>query len=217
MDGTAPAGGEHPEALKALRRGWCLGGKSFHRQMLLRLESKLGEHHARQLHLASAEAKAETILTEELKRRGWEEEDLAAKSKGDPDKLEIAARLRRETTLSSRATARRVGLCTSRAATSGCTSICAKAQSPAQVKLSSEYEKASQQNAPYYGLTPLKLKDRFEMLGAKSVGAEVQFLDVGTKFWKSSRTEPAKWKQAVQSGKEPDFGGGFKTHFKRLK
>ena len=38
-----------PEALKALRRGWCLGGESFRRELLLRMEGKLGEHHAGEL------------------------------------------------------------------------------------------------------------------------------------------------------------------------
>jgi REP element-mobilizing transposase RayT len=105
-----------PEPLKALRRGWCLGGESFRKRMLLRLEGKLGEHHAGELHLASAEAKAERIIGEELKRRGWKEAELLKRQRGDPEKLEIAARLRRETTLSIKAIARRVGLGTSKAA-----------------------------------------------------------------------------------------------------
>ena len=46
------------------------------------------------------EAKAERIVAAELRRRGWKEGDLAERRKNDPDKLEIAARLRRETTLS---------------------------------------------------------------------------------------------------------------------
>jgi len=39
-----------PEALKVLRRGWCLGSQSFRREMLLRMEGKLGDHHAGELH-----------------------------------------------------------------------------------------------------------------------------------------------------------------------
>jgi len=46
-----------PEALKVLRRGWCLGSESFRREMLPRMEGKLGDHHAGELHRASAETK----------------------------------------------------------------------------------------------------------------------------------------------------------------
>jgi hypothetical protein len=105
-----------PQAVKALRRGWCLGGESFRREMLLRMEGKLGEHHAGELHLATAESKAERIIAEELKQRRWREGDLLTRRKSDPEKLEIAARLRRETTLSLKAIAARVPLSTSKAA-----------------------------------------------------------------------------------------------------
>lgn len=105
-----------PDALKALRRGWCLGGEGFRRQMLAHMEGNLGEHHSGELHRASAEAKADRIMGEELKRNGWAEADLAARRKNDPVKLEIAARLRRETTLPLKAIAQRVKLGTSKAA-----------------------------------------------------------------------------------------------------
>jgi hypothetical protein len=105
-----------PEALKALRRGWCLGSESFRHQMLLAMEGKLGEHHAGELHRASAEAKAERIIGEELRRQGWQEADLVSRRKSDSVKLEIAARLRRETTLSIKAIAVLVHLGSSKAA-----------------------------------------------------------------------------------------------------
>ena len=84
--------------------------------MLARREGNLGEHHSGELHRASADAKAERIIAEELKRYGWMEADLAARRKTDPLKLEIAARLRRETTLPLKAIAHRVKLGTSKAA-----------------------------------------------------------------------------------------------------
>jgi REP element-mobilizing transposase RayT len=105
-----------PEALKTLRRGWCLGSEGFRRQMLLAMEGRLGEHHAGELHRASAEAKAERIIGEELGRRGWQEADLVSRPKSDLVKLEIAARLRRETTLSIKAIAARMHLGSSKAA-----------------------------------------------------------------------------------------------------
>ena len=105
-----------PEALKALRRGWCLGSQSFRREMLLRMEGRLGDHHSGELHRASAEAKAERIMAQELQRQGWQEADLLVRPKNDAVKLEIAARLRRETTLSTKAIAGRVHLGSSKAA-----------------------------------------------------------------------------------------------------
>jgi hypothetical protein len=105
-----------PEAQKALRRGWCLGSSGFKREMLLRMASGLGEHHSGELRRGSAEAKAEGILAEELKRLGWKEAELKSRRKNDPDKLEIAARLRRETTLTIKAIAARVSLGSSKSA-----------------------------------------------------------------------------------------------------
>ena len=58
----------------------------------------------------TAEAKAERILAEELRRLGWNATELASRRKSDPDKRAIAARLRKETTLSIQAIAARVQL-----------------------------------------------------------------------------------------------------------
>jgi len=104
------------EALKLLRRGWCLGGAAFKGQMLETMEGKLGEHHSGQLRRETAEVKAERIVAEELRRLGWREPELSARRKSDPGKLALAARLRRETTLSLRAIAARVHLGTSKSA-----------------------------------------------------------------------------------------------------
>ena len=104
------------EALKGLRRGWCLGGKEFRKAMLEKMEGKLGENHAGELRRESAEAKGERIVREELKRLGWKESELAARRKSDPAKLAIAARLRRETTLTIKRIAQRAQLGTARSA-----------------------------------------------------------------------------------------------------
>jgi hypothetical protein len=80
------------------------------------MERKLGDHHSGELHRASAEAKAEGIVAEELQRQGWQEVDLLVRPKNDAVKLEIAARLRRETTLSTKTIAARVHVGSSKAA-----------------------------------------------------------------------------------------------------
>jgi hypothetical protein len=80
------------------------------------MEGKLGDHHSGELHRASAEAKAERIIAQELQRQGWQEADLFVRPKNDAVKLEIAARLRRETTLPTKAIAARMHLGSSKAA-----------------------------------------------------------------------------------------------------
>jgi len=104
------------EALKALRRGWCLGSETFRKEKLEQMEEDLGEHHAGELRRESAQAKAERLVAEELKRRRWTEKDLAERRKSDPEKLALAARLRRETTLSLKAVAALAHLGTPKAA-----------------------------------------------------------------------------------------------------
>ncbi len=93
---------------KAIERGWCLGPAEFKAWLLEQIEGKLGEHHSGQMRQESAEAKAERIIGQELRRRKWSERDLAERRKGDPAKLELAARLRRETTLTIRQLAQRL-------------------------------------------------------------------------------------------------------------
>jgi hypothetical protein len=93
-----------------------LGSEEFREQMLEQIDGKIGEHHSGNLRLETAEAKAERIVTEELRRLNWKESDLVSRRKSDPGKLEIAARLRRETTLTIKAIANRTHLGTSKSA-----------------------------------------------------------------------------------------------------
>ena len=55
-------------------------------------------------------------MLQRQERQGWQPTDLLARSRSDPIKLELAARLRRETTLSTKAIAARVHLANSKAA-----------------------------------------------------------------------------------------------------
>lgn len=82
-----------------LRRGWCVGSAAFRKEMLERMDGERGEHRAGELRRESAAVRAERIIAEELRRHGWTEEDLGVRPKGDLVKMAMAARLRRETTL----------------------------------------------------------------------------------------------------------------------
>ena len=105
-----------PAALREFRRGWCLGSKEFRQQMLERMDGKLGENHSGALRRENAQAKADRIISEELRKLGWKRRELKARPKSDPDKLAIAARVRRETTLTIKDIAARVHLGTSKSA-----------------------------------------------------------------------------------------------------
>jgi hypothetical protein len=85
--------------IRPARVPWCFGSEEFRAELVRRIEGGLGEHHSGALHLESSRARAEPIVAGELARFGWTELDLAARRKNAPEKLAIAARLRKETTL----------------------------------------------------------------------------------------------------------------------
>src|SRR5258708_6625381 len=80
------------------------------------MDGQVGEHHFGQLRLETAQARAERIIAEELGRLGWQETDLASRRKHDPGKLQIATRLRKETTLTVKQIAGRLHLGTPKSA-----------------------------------------------------------------------------------------------------
>jgi hypothetical protein len=83
---------------------------------MLEVEGQVGQHHFGQLRLETAQAKAERIIGEELVRLGWQPAELASRRKHAPAKLDVAARLRRETALSVKQIATRLQLGTPKSA-----------------------------------------------------------------------------------------------------
>jgi putative transposase len=104
------------KTLEAIRQDWCFGSEEFRAELVQRMEGKLAEHHSGALHLESSRVRGQRIVAEELSRLGWTEVDLAAQRKNAPEKLVIAARLRKETTLTVKEIAARVSLGTSKSA-----------------------------------------------------------------------------------------------------
>jgi len=84
---------------KVIRRGWCFGGAAFRKELLAQMSERMGEHHGGREKKETAVEKAERIAVEELKRRRWHEAELQARRKGDAQKVQIARRLRTETTV----------------------------------------------------------------------------------------------------------------------
>ena len=90
---------EEPRKLKAVRRGWCLGDEAFRQELLQQMSTRMSRHHGGDERQETAEAQAARIIAEELRRRKWEGSELERRRKGDREKLKIARRLRRETTM----------------------------------------------------------------------------------------------------------------------
>jgi REP element-mobilizing transposase RayT len=79
--------------------GWCLGSEQFRQELLAQVSELASPRHAGEEIRESAFAKAERVAQEELTALGWTAQDLQGRRKGDAHKVRIAARLRRETTM----------------------------------------------------------------------------------------------------------------------
>jgi hypothetical protein len=79
--------------------GWYLGSEEFRRELLAQVGELAMPTHTGEEVRQSAQAKAERIIQEELGALDWTGVDLAGRPKGHAQKVRIAARLRRETTM----------------------------------------------------------------------------------------------------------------------
>ncbi len=95
---------------KLIRRGWFLGEKSLKKELLAQMKEQMGAEHYGMERQETAEAQAEEIITKELRRCRWREEDLGWRSKGDAVKVALAARLRGETVMTVKWIAQRLGM-----------------------------------------------------------------------------------------------------------
>ena len=108
---------EDEEAAAQIRRGWCLGSPQYRQDLLDRFGEVCGENQTNEIRLESGRARAERIITQELASLGWNETELKSRRKNDPAKLALAARLRKETTLTTKEIAARLSLGTPKSAT----------------------------------------------------------------------------------------------------
>ena len=92
-------GAEEGEEFTPIRRGWCLGEETFREELLTQMSERMGAEHYGEERAETADALAELIIAEELKRGRWQEADLKTRPKGDSVKVALAARLRAETTM----------------------------------------------------------------------------------------------------------------------
>lgn len=107
------ADGVEPEAFKDIRRGWCFGETEFRSRRLGELAVKAGPGHAGPEIAAAAELRAETLVSHALAQWNWTADELQSLPKGHPRKLELAMRLRAETSMTLRWIADRLRMGTS--------------------------------------------------------------------------------------------------------
>jgi len=87
------------EEFRRMERGWCVGDKAFQLELLEQVSEAPGASHYGEAVHEAVEARAERWVKDKLKAMGWKEKELAARRKGDPDKIRLAAELRAQTTM----------------------------------------------------------------------------------------------------------------------
>jgi putative transposase len=88
---------EDGDEFKLIRRGWCLGGETFRRELLASAHTRATESHPAETRREATGEKARRLLHEELDKLGWTGAELAQRAKGDARKIRMAERLRAET------------------------------------------------------------------------------------------------------------------------
>lgn len=99
--------------LTRIRRDWCFGSEEFRARLLRDLRGKRARNISGAMARELAGARAEGIVREEFARLGWGHADLARLTKGHPQKIVIATRLRTETTVTLQWIARKLRMGTS--------------------------------------------------------------------------------------------------------
>ena len=107
MEGRRAA--EDGQEFKKIVRGWCLGSEAFREELLAQMKENRKDHYGVELREAD-EVHAERLVVDELRRRRWKESELGERRKGDQEKIQIAERLRRETTMTLRWIAKRLNM-----------------------------------------------------------------------------------------------------------
>lgn len=99
LEGRRGAEEGNATAYQSIRRGWFFGSDAAKNELLAPVSDKVGTSHSGPEVVESSETRAERIVQEELNRRQWTADTLSERRKGDPEKVQIARRLRAETTM----------------------------------------------------------------------------------------------------------------------
>jgi putative transposase len=93
-----------------LRRGWFVGGDEFRQELLAQVKGRLGPNHFGPERRESAEERARRIIAETVQKQGLAQGKWESLSASNQIKVELARRLRRETTLSLKWIAQELGV-----------------------------------------------------------------------------------------------------------
>jgi REP element-mobilizing transposase RayT len=88
------------DEFKPVERGWCLGSEEFRQELLASAAGRFRATHYGAERREAQESKALRWLREEMDRLGGDGRALRQAGKGDERKVRLAARIRKETTLS---------------------------------------------------------------------------------------------------------------------
>jgi hypothetical protein len=84
-----------------------LGDKDFRAELLAQMHARRGDHYGQELREADAQY-SEGLVRAELRQRRWTEAALVRRRKGDPEKVEIAWRVRSKSTMTLKWIAQRL-------------------------------------------------------------------------------------------------------------
>jgi REP element-mobilizing transposase RayT len=87
------------EEFKPMERGWCLGREEFRQELLEQVSTPAGPSHFGEVMQEAAQARAERMVVEGLKRLKWSDADLQGRRKGEAGKVKLAQELRAQTTM----------------------------------------------------------------------------------------------------------------------
>jgi REP element-mobilizing transposase RayT len=88
------------EAYEQIKRAWSVGSEAFQKELVESGRQELGPNHYGADRQESEQSRARRLVTAELGRMGWTKEELRRRRKGDKGKVRLAARLRKETSMS---------------------------------------------------------------------------------------------------------------------
>ncbi len=95
---------------QGLERGWCFGGEEFRQELLAQVHGAIGPNHSGQERRQSAEERARRIVQETLGDVGLTPAQFQLIRANAEVKVQLARRLRRETTLSLKWIAQQLGV-----------------------------------------------------------------------------------------------------------
>ena len=101
---------DDPESFRQIRRGWCFGDRTFREELKASMTEKMGPNHYGEERGETAEVRALGVFEEVLKEQGLCNNELDGLPKNHPKKLQVAMRLRAQTTMTASWIAEKLGM-----------------------------------------------------------------------------------------------------------